>query len=160
MIDATQFPQGLLGLMGLRANEQGLLAPTGLSEMVIPTIELFDFYVSGRLEVITGAAVAAAVGAILFTDLVVPPAEFWYVREYFVTSSPGAGAAVAMAPLISTIGGFPVGDYEPVAANEIVRARMDRPRFCPPGSTFGAAIRSQTLAPTVSGGLEFVRLRV
>ena len=161
MIDATQYPQGLVGLMGLRGNQQGLLAPVGLNEVVQPTLDLFDFYVSGRLESLVTAGIAAAAGNILFPELIVPPGEFWYARDYLVQCNPGAGAAARIAPQATIIGvAYAVGDYQSVAANEFLRVRMDRTRFLPPGSQMGVGVQSQTLAPTLVGALSFVRIRI
>ena len=157
-----KLPRGLVALLSLRDSGE---APRLLADTIVGTVQMQELFLLQDREVSTGPTNAApAVGANFFTpSVVVPAGQLWYVWEYFVASSPGAGAAIDMAAAAVLDGlslMMPLGDYASAAATQNVRCRADHPFWAGPGTEFGFTVRSVTLAPSVAVGLIFTRIRI
>lgn len=158
----SQTPRGLLSLLQLGTSGD---VPRDLANQVVATVELVELFLLNDRRAETGYSVAApVVGSNFFgTPLAIPPGELWYVHQYFVQCSPGAGAAIDMCPAIAfenTNTACPLAPYQAATANQQVRVGADRPFWAAAGSNFGVLVRSQTLQPAINGTAVISRLRV
>lgn len=118
---------------------------------------------SRREQITTQASPAITVGGNAFvgTEPEVPPGELWYVWNYTVASTPGAGAAVDIAPTYREAStAWAIGAYGAAAASQEVRVRMDAPLWAKSGGRFGFCCRSVTGAPTAQGFINISRFRI
>jgi hypothetical protein len=161
MFEISKYCRALPSLLDLKERGKG---PSQFSEQVVGTVQLNDLYLlQGRETINTTTQAAPAVGANGFsTPFVVPPGEIWYVWEYAVSTTAGAGAAIDMQPslLFDNTANLPVGPFVAAAATQAIRAGMDRTRWATPGTEFSFVVRSVTLAPTVIGAVVVTKLRL
>jgi hypothetical protein len=76
-----RFPGALLPLLSIKSDE----TPQILGGRVDPSLEMFPFYVSERLEVVAASSNGlSAIGSIL---LPIPLGEFWYVETVMALAS-------------------------------------------------------------------------
>lgn len=166
-----EFSNQARGLSALLALRSGGIQPNTLAELVAPIIDLSDlFLLNGRQTIGFNQIVGVAVGRNDFpapgplADAVVPPGEMWYVWDALVQATLGAGVAVDVACGClfdsSIVIAGPTGAYEAGAANQDVRAHIDRPLWLGPGSRMVALVRSVTGAVTVSGAAVVTRLKI
>jgi hypothetical protein len=157
----NQIPQGLLSLLSAKGqgNNPGLIL-----DDVNPVLDVRDMYLVALREQVTGGPVAAAVGSVQLTALTVPAGEVWFVWAYCVVSAPGAGAACTIAPgfLLNSAGSdLALGPYLAIAATESGRAQANpAPFWLTAGSIPTALVRSQTLAPNITGVMIISRMRI
>jgi hypothetical protein len=146
--------QSLLGIKG-----QPL--PDALNSVVQGTLDLTQMYMIASRELVTFTPLAGpAVGSNLFVNGAVPAGEFWFIHDYVVSSTPGAGAALNMSPAVQQQGILiQKGTNQSCVALENLRIRAPLPFWSQPGDVFGFQVQSVTLAPTVSGFASITRLR-
>lgn len=161
--EITRLPTGLLSLLGLKS---GGITPQDVASQLVGVIDLTQLYLlNDRENVATGTIAALAVGANFYVAATaVPAGQLWYVWDYMVSVSAGAGAAADIAAGITydgTSSGMLLGDYVSVAANQSVRARCNpRGFWAGAGSEFFVHCRSQTLTPAANGAIIITRLRI
>lgn len=159
--DISKYAKGVPSLLGLKDRGRGI---PFLADSVVGTINVRDLYLLDTREYLEQAALAiAGVGPQYFTNLRVPPGELWYVWEFSVSSSPGAGAAVDVAAAYNAEG-LPqlanVGPYTAIAATQNGVSSSLRPFWAGAGTAFAGNVRSFTLAPTLYCGLLLTRLKI
>jgi hypothetical protein len=161
MFEISKYCRALPSLLDLKQRGKG---PSQFSEQVVGTVALEELYLlQGRETFNTSTQPAPAVGANGFsTAMVVPANEIWFVWEYAVSTTPGAGAAIEMQPalLYDNTANLPVGAFVAAAATQAIRAGMDRTRWATPGTEFSFVVKSVTLAPVVIGALVVTKLRI
>lgn len=86
-------PRGLLGFFQVKNNG---VNPTDLPDELQPILEMRDWYFQSQPEALPVGSIALATGANGFSPftanpLVVPSDEFWFVLDYSVQASLGAG---------------------------------------------------------------------
>jgi len=164
MFSISKYARGLPDLLGLKERGSG---PRDFSEQVVGTVNMTELYLlQNRETILSGNNAAPIVGSNFFAapnDLLVPANELWYCWHYSVSSTPGAGAAIDMAPILlgdGSANSVNLGFYIAAAATQQARTFMTYPFWAGPGSQLGFTVRSVTLAPTVNANLVFTRLRV
>jgi hypothetical protein len=161
MLTIGKYARALPSLLDLKERGTG---PREFSEQVVGTVDLSQLYLLQGREVLVSAVNAApAVGANFFVPAtIVPPGEIWYVWEYAVSSTPGAGAAIDMAPAAQIDGAalFPLAPYQAAAATQNVRVPSTHVVVATPGTEFGFLVRSVTLAPSVNAVLLVTKLKL
>lgn len=152
-------PLGLLALLGLK--EQGV-NPPALGELVVPTMELSQFYQTQLTRIAQDTLSVTAAGGFGATSLIVPQNETWIVSQYMVLRQLGAGETLDLCAAWVIQGqGFQVGNYVAGVANNFVSAFQDRVLILPPGSQAAVFARSVTGAPlAVTLRCVYVPLRV
>jgi len=158
-VDLSNFPQGLLGLLGLRS---GGATVGAFSETLTPTLDLFDFYVQLRRESRALTQFAVAAGTQLFVEAV-PPGEIWFVTEFNVGGNTGAGGALSCVPLIYVNANAFTLSNTPIAfgaATPFSMGAEQMPKWLPPGSRFGAQVFTFAGGFNIGGAINFARLRI
>lgn len=151
------FAGGLQSTLDIKGGD----LPKWLADYVQATMDLTQFYLVNKQESIVFTGAAAAVDFTTFTDGTVPSGQIWYVWQYDVSATPGAGADCTIAPGVNFAGnGYCLGVPRAVPATKAVRVPSVVPFLAPPGSKFGFMCETQTLAPTVTGFALISRLRV
>lgn len=162
MFEITNYPKGLTSLLSLKQQGRG---PSNLSETVAPIIDVTNMYLLSLREYVSmGSQPNPVVGSNNYpTPVVVPAGELWYVWQYLVSSSPGAGEACDIAPAVALDGNplsVPLVPYVAAAANQDGRAASNVPFWAGPGTLFQFQARSLTLQPDVFGAAIVTKLRV
>jgi hypothetical protein len=161
MFSISKYARALPALLDLKERGSG---PRSFSDQVVGTISMDALYLlQGRETFNPTNQTVISVGANAWgATLTVPPGEIWFVWEYSVASSPGAGAAVTLCPSLSYdgVGNIPLCQFQSAAANEVVRNAMVGTRWATPGTEFSFIVKAQTLSPTVSGSIQVTKLRI
>jgi hypothetical protein len=155
----SSLPKGLVALLGSKGLGE---SPRELADQVVGTVDLTQMYLLNDREFATGTNAAPAVGGNVFTQLIVPTGEVWYVHMYGIDTTPGAGAAIDVAPgwRVGALSGIlSTGNYVSAAATQNARPFTPAPFLANSGSQFGFNVRSVTLAPQVDCLVVFTRLR-
>lgn len=163
MSGISKFPYGITSILGLK--DMGLTVRE-FAQTLAPTIDLTQLFMLNQRETIGNFSQPTPVlGANQFNPrLFVPAGELWYVWDYNITATTGAGEAIELACGINYEPGIGLtairGDYNNVLASQAGRIGCLQPFWAPPGTEFGFAVKSLTLAPDVFGGITITRLRV
>lgn len=173
MGNITQFPRGLLALLGALTDGKN---PDELQRSVSGVVELLDFYSLNLRERVffSNTAAGTAAGEWDFTAVQgeVPANQAWLVYNYTVRATIPLGLQCGITPVLrmqasgATVG-FAVGPkgntVNATLANELtVSSPFQRPFFAPPGAKFGGVTSdlSAATAFNAQGWVDFVRLRV
>jgi len=159
-------PQGLLGFLQIKT-AGGF--PKTLSQELIPTLDLLEWYAQLNSETVFSAVINAIVSASAsganFPEFNVPNGQVWIAHEYIVSFGVSAtGSATSCQANIgrpasggSTTAAY-VSDPENVAANSRVFCHVDRMLILGPGSTAGYLIGPVlTAAVPTQGTMTFAR---
>lgn len=159
MSTVSKLPRGLLSALGLQNFGE---APRELAMAYAPTIDVRElFLLDSRETVIFTTQATPVVGSNFFANGAVPAGELWFVWQYFVGATPGAGEAIRLGPSIQYQSvNMPVGFAETIAATQNGRAFAQAPFWASPGSVFGFWAQSLTLAPDVDAAAFVTKLRV
>jgi len=148
-------PRGLLGMLELKDYGE---SPKFLAETVATTIETLPLYMLGRRETRFFSVNTAAVGVVEFgvanQSPLVAPGETWYVWDFNVIASAGAGTALRFGAGVLPQAGvaFSIGDYQSVAAGEELRLRAQpTPFYLTAGDRLCALVQSVTGVVQVAG---------
>jgi len=151
------FPSGLQSALDIKGGD----LPKELAGFIQGTVDLTQYYLVNKRTSSVFAAVAAAVGSNAFTDSVVPVGELWYVWQFSLLCTCGAGANATIRPLVLFgANGYAVGPQSVIIATQADRVPADTPFICQPGDSFGFVCTAQTLAPNVTGIVSVSKLRV
>lgn len=173
MGNVTQFPRGLLALLGATTEGRN---PDELQRSLSSVVDLLPFYALNLRERVFFANTAAggAAGEWDFTAVQgeVPANQAWLVYNYTIRATIPLGLTAGITPVLrmqasgATVG-FAVGPRGVTAnatlANELtVSSPFQVPFFAPPGAKFGGVTSdlSAATAFNAQGWVDFVRLRV
>lgn len=162
LLDITEFPRGLVAILGLRDSGQGT---RNLTDTVAPTIDTGDLFLFGRRENVFQSGVAlnlAAGGLTVFSSAVVPPGEAWFVWNYQFSVTTAVGETARALPSIR-IGGVGVvtGPAVSLAASEFRYQIPYQGRvWLAPGDALVLSTEAGTGAPTAAVSAAFTRVRV
>jgi hypothetical protein len=173
MPNVTQFPRGLLALVGALTDGKN---PDELQRSISSVIDLLPFYSLNLRERVFFANTAAgsAAGEWDFTSVQgeVPANQAWLVYNYTIRATIPIGLTCSLTPVLrmqasgATVG-FAVGPKveatNSTLANQLtVSSPFQVPFFAPPGAKFGGvtADLSAATAFNAQGWVDFVRLRV
>jgi len=154
--------RGLLPLLGLQNFGEN---PRFLSDVIAPSLDLFDMLaVTARTTIVAANVAAAAVGGIVFPELLVPAGELWWVEWYNVrTATLGAGAAIRLRPSYTenSLTSVVLGNAASAAVGEQARPFMDRRTFVVAGGQLSADVEALTAGPVnVSAAAIVARFRI
>ena len=150
------FPYGLQSVLDLKGGE----LPKDLLTTVQPVLDLTQFYLLQKQESRLFTAKAAATDIQTWTDGTVPAGETWYVWQYDIAFTPGAGAQATCAPAVQFgLNGYVLATPRAAAATIPVRVSAQVPFLAVAGSIFGFMCETQTLAPNITGYALISRLR-
>jgi hypothetical protein len=168
--DIQRYPRGLIGLLGMQATGD---TPHTLAQQTAAVLDITDFYLNDRLEVLSVALAAApaALGNFQFVGSAVPSGEMWMVTDVAVNcgGTVAAAASITFAPVIFRNQALPgngvVAGPTTTAAtgqNQLSGQHYERPNLVLPGQSFGIQVQAITGAPGVAFQLTawFARLRV
>jgi hypothetical protein len=156
-----KYPRGMTGVLGLRASGE---TPRSMADQLVSVVDATPFYLLDTREFLLGTQkVGVAVGVNDIPSLTVPPGQVWYVWEYAIACTLGAGTAIDCAPsvvldglgLTSLAGGYVAG-----AALQQIRGRADPGCLWGPGSVPGVFVRSVTGALNVDSAVIITRLKI
>jgi len=109
MSKITRLPVGLLDFLGTKNDGRN---PALLSETVAPTLELADFYLADRWEILVETGLNAVGTANVSTATVVPVGQVWYVKQFGVSTAPlGAGQTLRLQAFASLPGAAAASHY-------------------------------------------------
>jgi hypothetical protein len=157
--DISKYAKGLPAILGLKERGRGIPV---LSDILNATADIRDLYLLEGRETVNLTNIAApAVGLNVFPEIV-PVGELWYIWSLAIAATPGAGAAIDMtvSAFLENLGTWNPREFVAAAATQHIRQTTVLPFWAGPGSTFGAAVRSVTLAPPISGSIVATKLRV
>ena len=143
----TTPPRGLLGLLGLR--DYGGV-PSDLGAQVLASIDVTQFLMLNRETIYsTPVASGGTVGWKSFRSagMSVPPGEIWYVHEFSIEASLGAGISAHIQPgyAESDSSYTVIGLSQNATAGELLGVYASDPdRWAVPGGFFLAYVRSNT----------------
>lgn len=154
------FPAGLLDLVG--AQNFGS-APNNLSDVIVPTLNIDDLYLAGRVEQIAtvGDVIAVGTNGTKIFVHTVPAGELWRVWAGSALASTAAGEAVVFTPIL-LFGNSPIaaGPTTTLGASANGFAQMTSlPLWLRSGTKIGIWGHSATGVPSGSVALAVTRLR-
>lgn len=141
-------PEGLLGFFDLKTFGR---APSELSEVVAPSVELRDWYFQSRAEWITNTQNVTGNG--FYAAATVPATEWWYVHHAATETVPFTTAheyQVAIAWYDRGASQLYLGPPErgnSSSASLIAPTATDRNLWLPPGSTLGYKFQGDGIGP-------------
>jgi len=155
--DIQRYPRGLIDLLGMRATGD---TPHQLAAQTMPQIDLLDFYLNDRLEVLsqTIAAAPAALGNFQFQNSAVPQGQMWAVYDIAVNCGGVVAAAtsITFSPVVfrnqSIVGNAVIAGPTATATagqNILSGSHYERPVLVLPGQSFGVQVQAITGAPGV-----------
>lgn len=162
--DLTELPRGLTAALGVR--DLGKL-PQQLAPQVQLTVDALDPYLFNRRETLAQSGVAPTGGGAfdLFSGLIVPAGEAWYVWAYqvAVTLDPTESALWLPAQRLGgsvVVCGPPQNITAPAGAAQAYFAPAAPVRWMAPGEAFGFVASNTSGTPQFSATLVLSRLRV
>lgn len=168
--DIQRYPRGLIDLLGMKSTGD---TPHQLQQQIGGEIDMLDWYLNDRLEVLstTIAVAPAALGNFQFQNSTVPQGEMWAVYDVAVNCGGvvAAAASIIFAPVIfrnqSLVGNAVIAGPQSTAAtgqNILAGARYEKPNLVLPGQSFGVQVQGITGVPAVPFQLTcwFARLKV
>lgn len=159
--DISRYARGLPSLLDLKQRGEGLHF---LADQLVATLDVRALYLlQNRETIICGTNAAPTVGALSYsTPFTVPQNELWYVWEYFVTATVGAGEAITLQPgmTFDGIASAPMGPSAAGAANTSLWVPSAKEFWATPGSEFKLMVSALTLTPPLSGAVVVSKLRL
>lgn len=102
MAQITRVPVGLLDFLGLKTQGNN---PAILSDTVAPILDLSDFYLADRWEILVETGLNAVGTANVQCVTTVPVGQVWYVKQFGVSTAPlGAGQTLRLQAFASLPG--------------------------------------------------------
>ena len=155
-------PPGLLGFLQIKNSGAN---PSDLSQQLVATLELRDWYFQARMldanNLFGGnPSVNAALGVNFFATMIVPNNAWLYVDSYDIVCSLLAADFIRAAPCLYTFPGLTgqsqllvgpdVSDVVTARARQWQAGSWPRGFFAPPGSQFGFRVFDFTTVGSIS----------
>jgi len=142
MISIMRYAKGLTSLLDAKT---GGRLPGDFAETIAGIVDVRELYLLNDRQFMSVPAITLpTVGANFFVNgpsatevAIVPPAELWYVWEYFVGITPAAGETGTIQPawVLDTTGQtMPVGDSATATTGQAIRAYARKSFWAGPGS--------------------------
>ena len=163
MFSISKYAKGLPSLLEFKERGSG---PRDFADQVVGTVDLGPLYLLQNRETLQSGVNAAPTAGTNFypapETLSVPVGEIWFVHEYSVIGTAGAGAALdfAAGALFDNSTSVNLSPYVQAAATQSRRTYLPKPFWLPAGGVLIFSVASVTLAPTVSAQAVITRLRV
>lgn len=160
-------PRGLLSFLQIKNEAR---SPSALDEKLLATLDLSTWYLETNSEVVEDVSQTVPIGingSGTFPALVVPPQQCWYVSQFLVSFTAGAGATVtggrsaAYVRFGAARTTVQVGEAVTLAATLRDHSVFARPLFLQPDDALGWSVVNNVVAvATLAGRARICRLGI